>query len=143
LSSVLIVTQGRLAHELLAAAEMIAGKLERFRALSLEWTESLDGARRRIAAELAALEDDEGTLVLTDMYGSTPTNAALALAVPGRVEILSGVNLPMVLRLGCSSASQVPLDEIARWLEIKARRSISRARATVPGPPPPDESSGC
>jgi PTS system mannose-specific IIA component len=127
-SAVLIVTQGRLAHELLAAAETIAGKLPRFRALSLEWNEGLEGARRRIAEELSTLDEGDGVLVMTDMYGSTPTNAALALAVPGRVEILSGVNLPMVLRLGCSSATQAPLAEMARWLEIKARRSISRAR---------------
>lgn len=135
MSSVLIVTQGRLASELLAAAEVIAGELPAFRALSLEWSESLEGARSRIAAELAKLDDGSGVLVLTDMYGSTPTNAALAEAVPGRIEVLAGVNLPMVLRLGCSASPTATLEETARWLEIKARRSISRARPQIPGAP--------
>lgn len=128
MSAVLIVTHGRIAHELLAAAEIIAGRLPTFRALSLDWNEGLESARARIAAEIAALDDGSGVLVLTDMYGSTPTNAALAEAVPGRVEILSGVNLPMVLRLGCASSPPSSVEETARWLEIKARRSISRAR---------------
>jgi PTS system mannose-specific IIA component len=128
MNAVLIVTQGRLADELLAAAETIAGTLPRFRALSLEWNVGLEGARALIAREIAALDDGTGVLVLTDMYGSTPTNAALAEAVPGRIAILAGVNLPMVLRLGCSSAPPDSVDETARWLEIKARRSISRAR---------------
>ena len=133
MTGVLIVAQGRLAEELLAAAETIAGKLPRFRALSLAWDEGLEGARERIAAELRALDDGGGVLILTDMFGSTPTNAALAEASPGRVEVISGVNLPMVLRLGCSSSPPVPLEETARWLEIKARRSISRARGTRGG----------
>jgi PTS system mannose-specific IIA component len=140
-TGVLIVAQGRLAHELLAAAETIAGSLPRFRALSLDWSEGLDRARQRIAAEIAALDDGSGVLVLTDVFGSTPTNAAMAEAVPGKVEVLSGVNLPMVLRLGCSATPPVPLEETARWLEIKARRSISRARG--PKPAAPSGSRGC
>ena len=142
--AVLIVAQGRLAQELLAAAETIAGKLPRFRALSLDWGEGLERARERIAEEVRTLDDGAGVLILTDMFGSTPTNAALAEAVPGRVEIVSGVNLPMVLRLGCSSSPPASLEETARWLEIKARRSISRARNPrfPPGPPRRDDPSG-
>ncbi len=138
MTGVLIVAQGRLAQELLAAAETIAGSLPRFRALSLDWSEGLERARQRIAAEIATLDDGSGVLVLTDVFGSTPTNAAMAEAVPGRVEVVSGVNLPMVLRLGCSATPPVPLEETARWLEIKARRSISRVR----GPKPPG-TPGC
>jgi len=145
LISVLIVTQGRLASEMLEAAEIIAGKLPNFRALSLDWLEGLESARSRIAAEIATLDDGSGVLVLTDMYGSTPTNAALAEALPGKIEVLSGVNLPMVLRLGCSSSQTATLEETARWLEIKARRSISRARSHGSGeaPPPGGSTGGC
>lgn len=134
--SVLIVTQGGLANELLAAAETIAGPLPHFRALALDWSDGLELARSRISDEIARLDDGSGVLVLTDMYGSTPTNAALAEAKAGRVEILAGANLPMVLRLGCSSAPPGTLEETARWLEIKARRSISRARPPAPGDEP-------
>jgi PTS system mannose-specific IIA component len=127
LIGVLIVTHGGLANELLAAARVIAGELPNFRALPLAWSEGLEQARERIAAELSTLDTGEGVLILTDMFGDTPSNAALALRAEGRVEVISGVNLPMVVRLGCSRASAAPVGETARWLEIKGRRSIARA----------------
>ncbi len=136
---VLIVTHGRLAAELLSAAQTIAGDLPGFRALSLEWTEGIDEARRRIVEELAGLDVGDGVLILTDMFGDTPSNAALALREEGRVEVLSGVNLPMVVRLGCTHVADRPLAETARWLEIKGRRSISRAGAIARGPIPGGE----
>ncbi|GMU65713.1 MAG: hypothetical protein AMXMBFR36_19870 [Acidobacteriota bacterium] len=135
---VLIVTHGGLATELLAAARVIAGELPNFRALSLDWSEGLEQARARIAAELAGLETGEGVLVLTDMFGDTPSNAALSLRVEGRVEVISGVNLPMVVRLGCSRTSAAPVGEVARWLEVKGRRSIARATGTADTEREPD-----
>lgn len=132
--SVLIVTHGRLAAELLAAGQTIAGELRNFRALSLDWSEGIDEARRRIAEEIAAIDQGDGVLVLTDMFGDTPSNAAISLRREGRVEVVSGVNLPMVVRLGCTRATSLPLGETARWLEIKGRRSISRAGAAESGP---------
>jgi len=124
---VLIVTHGRLASELLAAAETIAGALPNFRALSLDWSEGLDDARERVAAAIASVDSGEGVLVLTDMFGDTPSNAATGLCQAGRVEVISGVNLPMVVRLGCLRTTSQPLAEAARWLEAKGRRSIRRA----------------
>lgn len=139
---VLIVTHGGLATELLAAARVIAGELPNFRALSLDWSEGLDQARRRIADELAGLDAGEGVLVLTDMFGDTPSNAALSLHVEGRVEVISGVNLPMVVRLGCSRSTAAPIAEVARWLEIKGRRSIARAASSTGAAPPPEPECG-
>ena len=130
------MTHGRLAAELLAAAETIAGPLTQFRALSLDWREGLDAARARIGAELAAADTGEGVLVLTDMYGDTPTNAALAFVVPGRVEVVTGVNLPMVVRLACAESARGSVTETARWLEVKGRRSIRRSSAVDRGPLP-------
>jgi PTS system mannose-specific IIA component len=132
--SVLIVTHGRLAAELLAAGQTIAGELPNFRALSLDWSEGIDVARRRIAEEIAAIDQGDGVLVLTDMFGDTPSNAAISLRQEGRVEVVSGVNLPMVVRLGCTRATSLPLAETARWLEIKGRRSICRAGVAESGP---------
>jgi PTS system mannose-specific IIA component len=127
--AVLIVTHGRLAAELLAAGQIIAGDLPNFRALSLDWSEGIEEARQRIAEEIAAIDQGDGVLVLTDMFGDTPSNAASSLRRPGRVEIVSGVNLPMVVRLGCTREVSQPVAEMARWLEIKGRRSICRAGA--------------
>jgi PTS system mannose-specific IIA component len=128
---VLIVTHGGLATELLAAARVIAGELPNFRALSLDWSEGLEQARARIARNVAELDRGDGVLLLTDMYGDTPSNAALSLRTEGRVEVVSGVNLPMVVRLGCSRSSAAPIGEVARWLEVKGRRSIARATGSA------------
>lgn len=139
---VLIVTHGGLAAELLAAARVIAGELPDFEALALDWGDDLEAARRRIGERVAALERGEGVLVLTDMYGDTPYNAAASCARPGRVEVVTGVNLPMVVRLGCLRDSQAGVEELARWLEIKGRRSICRAGRPPVVPPEPTGEGG-
>ena len=66
----------------------------------------------------------DGLLILTDIYGGTPNNIALSLRQPGRIEVISGVNLPMVVRLGCGANSERSLEEMARWIGKKARASI-------------------
>jgi mannose PTS system EIIA component len=135
---VLLVTHGRLAQELLAAAETIAGVHPDIRALALEWNEGIDAARERIAQAIAELDSGAGVIILTDMFGSTPSNAAMALAVPGRIEVITGVNLPMVVRMSCSSVLPATVVETARWLEEKGRRSICRGiQSETPPPPPP------
>lgn len=68
--------------------------------------------------------DGGGLLILTDIYGGTPNNLALTLRQPGRVEVVSGVNLPMVVRLGCGNVSDRSLEELAEWIGGKARTSI-------------------
>ncbi len=73
-------------------------------------------------------------LVLTDMYGDTPSNAAFSLARAGRVEVVTGVNLPMVVRLGCTQTEHLDLHELARAIELRGRRSICRAEAVRPDP---------
>jgi PTS system mannose-specific IIA component len=125
----LILTHGELANELLAAAETILGRQEQFRAVTLDWSDSFDEAREKTEAVLAQLEPDGEVLILTDMYGGTPYNVAISLADPGRVAVLTGVNLPMVVRLGCPDAKDKRLSELAEWIEAKARTSICRAGA--------------
>lgn len=120
----LILTHGGLAHELLSAAEVIAGKLPAFESLGLSWNEGVEEARARIGASLARLDSGDGVLILTDMFGDTPTNAALSFAKRGRVAVVTGVNLPMVVRLGCLTAQEMRLDVLARWLQAKGRQSI-------------------
>ena len=124
----LIVTQGRLAAELLAAAEKIAGASPDVTALSLGWDDDREEARAKIVAAIDDLGGDDGVLILTDMYGGTPFNVAASLVEPGRVEVVAGVNLPMVLRLECMGREQRPLDDLADWIRSKGRRSICRCR---------------
>ena len=94
-------------------------------ALSLDWEDSFETARVKLQEVVEALPvDGDGLLILTDIYGGTTTNVALTMRRPGRVEVVSGVNLPMVVRLGCGAESRMSLEEMARWIGDKARASI-------------------
>lgn len=127
---VLLVAHGNLGTELLATAAKIAGELEGFAALSLGWDDDRDAVEREVRQAVEELAGPAGVLVLTDMYGSTPSNAALKLAEPGRVEVLTGMNLPMVVRLACLAGRRMALAEAAGWLQAKGRSSICLARET-------------
>lgn len=121
----LILTHGGLARELLAAAREISGELEQFEAVSLEWGDSPDEARAKVRAAIARVDSGEGVLILADTFGGTPCNVALSVQDPGRVEVVSGVNLPMVMRLACQgNRQQTDPAEAARWLQAKGRDSI-------------------
>ncbi|HEY0510939.1 MAG TPA: PTS sugar transporter subunit IIA [Thermoanaerobaculia bacterium] len=124
----LILTHGGVARELLAAANMISGSLSGFEALSLDWSDGFDEGRTKVAAALGQLDQGQGVLVLTDMYGGTPCNIAMTFFQSGRVEVLTGVNLPMVLRLACQTgAEEMGVSQLARWLQDKAQRSVCLA----------------
>lgn len=123
----LILTHGGLAEELLKAAETIVGELQDFKIVTLDWNDSFDEASRKTRAALEGLDKDGQVLILTDMYGGTPYNVAASLVDPGRVEVVTGVNLPMVVRLGCPDTSGKDVTELADWIQAKARTSICKA----------------
>ena len=120
----LILTHGGLARELMSAAQVISGRLAAFEALSLDWNDSFDEARAKVRAAIERLDEGQGVLILTDMYGGTPSNVAVSFLQAGKVEVLTGVNLPMVLRLACQTEEPEDLEEMARWLQGKAQRSL-------------------
>src|SRR5688572_8431208 len=99
---VVVVTHGQLATELLNAAEMIVGDLPGFAAVSIGWHDDVTVARETIAATLERVRGRLGTLILTDMFGGTPTNLALSFLETGRVEVVTGVNLAMLIKLARS-----------------------------------------
>jgi mannose PTS system EIIA component len=130
----LILTHGGLAKELLSAASVISGRLDGFEALSLEWDDGFDEARGKVAASLERLNQGEGVLILTDMYGGTPCNVAMTFFQTGKVEVLTGVNLPMVLRLACQAgAEEDSVGALARWLQAKGQKSVCLAGDLVHG----------
>jgi PTS system mannose-specific IIA component len=94
-----VVTHGQLARELVAAAEMIIGDIPNVTSVSMGWQESPDDAEREIEAAIARVESGKGTVVLTDMFGGTPSNLSLTFLEKGKVEVVTGVNLPMLIRL--------------------------------------------
>jgi PTS system mannose-specific IIA component len=129
----LILTHGDLARALVDAAERIVGALRDVHSLSLDWDEPRESLLERIGRVIAELDHGDGVLILTDLFGDTPSNLALGLVEPGRVEVVTGVNLPMVLRLAClDGGGAQPLPELARWIQAKGRQGI-RVGAPVGG----------
>jgi mannose PTS system EIIA component len=96
---VVVVTHGQLATELVNAAETIVGELPRFAAVSIGWHEDTEDARNEIAQAIARVNDGTGVLILTDMFGGTPSNLAMTFLAEERVEVITGVNLPMLIKL--------------------------------------------
>ncbi len=124
----LILTHGGLARELLAAANVISGHPSGFEALSLDWSDGFEDARAKVAGALERLDQGRGVLILTDIYGGTPCNIAMTFYQPGKVEVLTGVNLPMVVKLACWAGSQeVTVSDLARALQAKGQKSICLA----------------
>jgi PTS system mannose-specific IIA component len=106
LVGVVVVTHGQLAAELLNAAEMIVGELPQFTAVSIGWHDDVEMAREAIDRAIRKVDTDHGVLVLTDMFGGTPTNLGLSFLEAGRVEVITGVNLPILIKLAKFHDSQ-------------------------------------
>jgi len=121
---ILLVTHGRLAEELKEAALTIQPDIEQIVAVALEWHQVGDDASRRIAEGLAEADRGEGALILTDMFGGTPTNLTLPFLKRDRVEIVTGVNLPLLLKCGALQKSGKPVVEIAHVAKDRGQRSI-------------------
>ena len=121
---VVVVTHGQLAAELVNAAEAIVGDLPRFAAVSIGWHDDTDDAREEIRQAIARLQDDSGVLVLTDMFGGTPTNLGLSFVEPDRVEVVTGVNLPMLIKLASLRPAHPELLAVARELRETGRNAI-------------------
>jgi PTS system mannose-specific IIA component len=96
---IVIVTHAELGTELLRTAEEIVGKLTRVEAVSIHATEQIEKARKKIEAVLQRVNDGSGVLILTDLFGGTPSNLVLSYLEAGRLEVVTGVNLPMLMKL--------------------------------------------
>jgi mannose PTS system EIIA component len=120
---VVVVTHGQLATELVHGAETIVGDLPHVTAVSIGWHEDTREARAEIEQAMARVKGDEGVLLLTDMFGGTPSNLAMTFLTQGRVEVVTGVNLPMLIKLA-SIRAQTDLLTIARELREDGRNAI-------------------
>src|SRR5690606_13195247 len=109
-----VVTHGQLATELLNAAETIVGDLPHFAAVSIGWHEDVQDARNDIQAAITRVrERTQGVLIATDMFGGTPCNLAMTFLAKNEIEVVTGVNLPMLLK-AASLADAPALLEVAR-----------------------------
>jgi PTS system mannose-specific IIA component len=120
---VVVVTHGQLATELLNAAETIVGDLPRFTAVSIGWHEDTQDAREEISAAIARVQQGQGVLILTDMFGGTPSNLAMTFLGQQDVEVLTGVNLPMLIKVA-GLREQDDLLAVAREMREHGRNAI-------------------
>ena len=120
---VVVVTHGQLATELLNAAETIVGDLPRFTAVSIGWHEDVQDARTEIAQAMERVAAEHGVLLLTDMFGGTPSNLGMTFLEVGKVEVITGVNLPMLIKLA-SMTDGTNLLDVARELREHGRNAI-------------------
>jgi PTS system mannose-specific IIA component len=118
-----IVTHGHLAGELLAAAEMIIGPISFITAVSIGWHDDVDAARDEVQRAITRVSQGAGVLLLTDMFGGTPTNIASMFLEDGNIEVVTGVNLPMVIKLASHEGSG-SLIETARRVSELGRQGI-------------------
>jgi len=130
---ILIVTHPILGEALIDTAEFIFGnRPEAVKALSIDINENAEDLRRKITAGVKAVDDKEGVLIMTDMFGGTPSNLSYSLLEEGRIEVISGANLPMLIR-AVNYRQKKALVELVQDLEVFGKKSISLASGLLKG----------
>ena len=120
----LIVTHGNLAHELLNAARQIEADVAGIEAVPLEWSDTVDEAREKIAAALSRIGHDRAVIIFTDMFGGTPSNISLSFLEQGRIEIVTGVNLPMIVKFAMVKQEAKDVSTLAHVISEKGSKAI-------------------
>ncbi len=123
---ILIVSHGRLGEELVNAAELILGKIEAIDSVSITQAVESEKLIRLISKKIKELDDGDGVLILTDMFGGTPCNISLPFLEKGRVEVLAGVNLPMIIAIA-KDREGVSLEELSKKAKQAGIRGITLA----------------
>ncbi len=123
---VVVATHGQLADELIRTAEGVCGALEQCRAVSVGASSAGEEARQRLADAIKQVDSGDGVLVLTDMFGGSPANLALTF-LDEHIEVLTGVNLPMLVKLATCRAEGASLVDTARMLTGYAQKNITLA----------------
>jgi mannose PTS system EIIA component len=120
---IVIVTHGRLGVELVNTAEFILGSIDRCQTVSIDGQMSPEEIRQKIARSIKAVDQGKGVLILTDMFGGTPSNISLSFLAEGSVEVLTGANLPMLVKLAQSREGRT-LKNLAREIGAYGRKSV-------------------
>ena len=124
---VVVVTHCHLAEELICAAQLVVGEdLKQFQAVSVDPKDGSDQIREKIVAAIRKVDTGQGILILTDMYGGTPSNISLSFLEEKKIEVITGVNLPMLLKLA-TVQSNLDLDQFAAFITDYGQRNINRA----------------
>jgi PTS system mannose-specific IIA component len=123
---VLITTHGNLGSELIKAAELIRGSLKGIVPISVDQTKGVEDLKKEISTAIKKLDQGQGVLILTDLFGGTPSNISLSFMREGKVEVITGVNLPMLLKLP-DIREGMSLKEFAQNIKDYGIKNISLA----------------
>jgi PTS system mannose-specific IIA component len=127
---VVVAAHGRLAEELLQTTIFIVGKAEQMVAMSIDPARPVQELQADIRKAIRSVDRGDGVLVLTDMFGGTPANMTLAFLEEGLIEVITGVNLPMLIKL-CQCRNNQSLPEVAKTVVEYGRKSINQATAIL------------
>jgi PTS system mannose-specific IIA component len=130
---IVIVTHSRLGEAFIEASEFILGnKPEATVSISIDLNENADKLREKIAAGIKKVNRNKGVLILTDMFGGTPSNLSYSFLEEGIIEVISGVNLPILIK-AVNTRKKMELGELATTLESFGKKSISLASGILKG----------
>jgi PTS system mannose-specific IIA component len=122
----LLVTHGQVGQELLAAAEMIVGEFSHIASISIGWQVDVNESKKDIETAIRNINQGKGVIILTDSFGGTPSNIALSLLKKGEIEIVTGVNLPMVIKLA-NQTGEEDVCQLASAIKEQGQKQISIA----------------
>jgi PTS system mannose-specific IIA component len=122
----LVVTHGQLGQELVSAAQAIVGEISYIAAVSIGWNDDVDESKKKIEQAVAEVDQGKGVIILTDMFGGTPSNLSLPLLKRNEVDIVTGVNLPMVIKVANQPGTD-SLSELVTKVKKQGQSHISIA----------------
>ena len=123
MTGLVVVAHFNLAREMVAATELIVGKQEQFVAVDIVPDEPVEKIKEKIVSSLKGCNSGDGVIILTDMFGGTPSNISLSFLEDGNVEVVAGVNLPMLIKL-VTYREEKPLDELASFITQYGQKNI-------------------
>ncbi len=122
----LVVTHGQLGQELVSAAQAIVGEISYIAAVSIGWNDDVDESKKKIEQAVAEVDQGKGVILLTDMFGGTPSNLSFPLLKKNELDIVTGVNLPMVIKVANQSGTD-SLSELVTKVKKQGQSHISIA----------------
>ena len=131
---IVIVTHGQLGEALIEASEIIIGsRPDAMEAISIDLNEKAEKLRAKISSGIKTVDEKEGVLILTDMFGGTPSNLSYSFLEEGHIEVISGVNLPILIQAVSWREKDLELGRLAADLEGFGKKSISLASGILKG----------
>ena len=121
----ILVTHGQLAEEFVKAMEHVVGRQEAVATVCIGPKDDVEIKRKEIARAIKQVDDGEGAVILTDLFGGTPSNLAISLMKEGRIEVIAGINLPMLIRLA-NARKKMGINDA-----VKAARDAGRTYITI------------